>query len=281
MFGRLDPEGEGGLGGHGFDFASIADAVLGIDTLWGGDVMCPSGPGASSPIRGFPMSLCPGLYGPAAARMRDTGGVSAKDVDREAVAQYLLQVDLPAAIAGVRSAGKRVGGLRGRYLTSLADSFQVMWDLAMELVGRGEAVPYERCVIASTGRPPEPSAPQEKRERLAELLSRAGRRELACLMPSMGGAASAWCDGLGARAGSRRHRPLRSTERVASFVVSACGTRHGAAFEHRVPAIREAWFSGSMNYVGRARNVDGSPQYEATYEINASLQIRFPSSSNW
>ena len=31
-----------------------------------------------------------------------------------------------------------------------------------------------------------------------------------------------------------------------------------------------------MNYVGRARNADGTPQYEATYEINASLQISFP-----
>ena len=37
--------------------------------------------------------------------------------------------------------------------------------------------------------------------------------------------------------------------------------------------IKDAWFSGSMNYIGRARNADGSPKYEATYEINASLQI--------
>jgi hypothetical protein len=40
--------------------------------------------------------------------------------------------------------------------------------------------------------------------------------------------------------------------------------------------ITDAWFSGSMNYVGRARNKDGSPQYEATYEINASLEISVP-----
>ena len=37
--------------------------------------------------------------------------------------------------------------------------------------------------------------------------------------------------------------------------------------------IKDAWFSGSMNYLGRARNADGSPKYEASYEINASLQI--------
>ena len=40
--------------------------------------------------------------------------------------------------------------------------------------------------------------------------------------------------------------------------------------------IKDAWFSGSMNYLGRARNTDGSPKYEATYEINASLQISYP-----
>jgi hypothetical protein len=41
-------------------------------------------------------------------------------------------------------------------------------------------------------------------------------------------------------------------------------------------AIKDAWFSGSMNYLGRARRADGSPEYEASYEINASLQISFP-----
>ena len=28
--------------------------------------------------------------------------------------------------------------------------------------------------------------------------------------------------------------------------------------------IRDAWFSGSMNYLGTARRADGSPEYEAT-----------------
>jgi len=44
----------------------------------------------------------------------------------------------------------------------------------------------------------------------------------------------------------------------------------------RFLAIEDAWFSGSMNYLGRARNADGSPQYEATYEINAALEISLP-----
>ena len=40
--------------------------------------------------------------------------------------------------------------------------------------------------------------------------------------------------------------------------------------------IKDAWFSGSMNYMGRARTSSGAPEYEATYEINASLQISYP-----
>ena len=40
--------------------------------------------------------------------------------------------------------------------------------------------------------------------------------------------------------------------------------------------VKDAWFSGSMNYLGRARRRDGSPEYEATYEINASLEISVP-----
>ncbi len=31
-----------------------------------------------------------------------------------------------------------------------------------------------------------------------------------------------------------------------------------------------------MNYLGRARQANGTPEYEATYEINASLDISFP-----
>jgi hypothetical protein len=40
--------------------------------------------------------------------------------------------------------------------------------------------------------------------------------------------------------------------------------------------IQDAWFSGSMNYLGHARCPNGSPEYEATYEINSSLEISVP-----
>ncbi len=170
--------------------------------------------------------------------------------------------------------------LRRAYLTGMAGSLETMWDLAMEVAGKGDPVPYARAVEASTAKPPEPSHPEKKRERVAELLGRAGYA-----VSGPGGlleAVDAW----------RRDRvsPMASVRALGAAVI--------ALFDHlsaknlvpylpaelaRVPranidfmAIKDAWFSGSMNYIGRARNADGSPHYEASYEINASLQISYP-----
>ena len=150
----------------------------------------------------------------------------------------------------------------------------------MEILGRGPAVPYERCVLASTGRPPSPSRPEEKRRRLAELLARAG-------YPSKTGeellaAVDAW----------RRERmvPPKSIPTLANAFIARFDAGTTKNLAPYLPAdlrsvpranmtfvpIKDAFFSGFMNYVGRARNPDGSPQYEATYEINASLQISVP-----
>src|ERR1039458_7737433 len=145
----------------------IADAVLGIDTLWGGDVMNPSGTGrfiADSWFSDFPL---PGAYThPAAERLRKAGGVSVKN--RKAVEEYLRAVNLPKAIAGVRQEAAKMDALRKAYLIGMADSLDVMWDLAMEVAGKGDAVPYARCVEAATAGPPEPSYPQKKRRQVAE-----------------------------------------------------------------------------------------------------------------
>ncbi len=258
----------------------VADAVLGIDTLWGGDVMCPSGTGRFIADSWFSDESLPLAYThPTAARVRETGGVSAKKIDTEAVDEYLRWIDLPAAIDGLRSEAKKLGGLRGQYLEGLGLCLQAMWELAMELLGKGKQVPYAACVEASTGNPPEPSHPEQKRERVAELLSRAG-------YPSSNGrllsAVDAW----------RRERvtPMASVRALSAAVIAYFDRLSDRNLAPHLPRelasvpranidflpIKDAWFSGSMNYVGRARNDDGSPQYEATYEINASLQISVP-----
>src|SRR5271157_852410 len=81
----------------------VADAIIGIDTLWGGDVMCPSGTGRFIADSWFSDEPLPPAYSVAsAARLRETGGVSGKSIDRSAVDEYLRTIDIPAAIAGVR-----------------------------------------------------------------------------------------------------------------------------------------------------------------------------------
>ncbi len=259
----------------------VADAVLGIDTLWGGDVMCPSGTGRFIADSWFSDEPLPAAYTtPAAARVRETGGVGGKTIDREAVEAYLRQVNLLAAIAGVRKEADGMGGLRGRYLTGLADCLETMWDLAMEILGKGPAVPYARSVESSTGRPPEPSKPEAKRERVAELLARAGYSSTS--NGGLLGAVDAW----------RRERisPMGSVKALGGAVIAYFDNLSAANLLPYLPKeltsvpranidflpIKDAWFSGSMNYLGRKRNPDGSPQYEASYEINASLQISFP-----
>jgi hypothetical protein len=262
----------------------VADAVLGIDTLWGGDVLCPSGTGRFIADSWFSDEPMPAAYThPAAARLRQSGGVSGKSVDRDAVEQYLRQVNLPQAIAGIRGirqeAGKS-GGLRQSYLTGMAVSLETMWDLAMELLGKGDPVPYTRSVEAATAKPPEPSRPERKRERVAELLGRAGYSS------SAGGglleAVDAW----------RRERvvPMASVRALGAAVIAHFDNLSAKNLLPYLPQeftrvpranidflpIKDAWFSGSMNYIGRARNTDDTPQYEAAYEINASLQISFP-----
>jgi hypothetical protein len=70
----------------------------------GGDVMCPSGTGRLIADSWFSDEPLPAAYkARAAARVRASGGVAGKQVDRQAVEGYLGEVDIPQAIAGVRA----------------------------------------------------------------------------------------------------------------------------------------------------------------------------------
>jgi hypothetical protein len=260
---------------------TTATAILGIDTLFGGDVMDPSGTGRFIADSWFSDEPLPAAYThPSAATLRKAGGVTAKAVDPAAVDAYLEAVDVAAAVRELARLAVAVGGLRGAYLAGTADSLQAMWELAQELLGRGPRVDYDRCVVTSTGKPPEPSDPTEKRRLVAELLGRAGYP--AGSPEALLAAVDAWR--------AERLVPRKSIALLADAFIAQLdeGTRrhlvpHLPASLREVPRanikflpITDAWFSGSMNYVGRARHPDGSPQYEATYEINASLEISVP-----
>src|SRR4051794_15539058 len=146
----------------GFEEA-LATAVLGIDTLWGGDVMQASGTGRFIADSWFSDAPLPRAYtDAAAAAVRASGGVSAKQPDLAAIDAYLAAVPVKDAIDGVAAQAAHVSGLRGGYLAGLAECFGVMWDLALEVVSRGAPVPYDRCLRAGTGAPPAPSTPQPK-----------------------------------------------------------------------------------------------------------------------
>src|SRR5579863_7116582 len=111
----------------------VGTVVLGIDTLWGGDVMCPSGTGRFIADSWFSDQPLPHAYThPTAARLRESGGVSSKTVDRNAVRAYVSAAVLPAAIAALKKEASHIGGLRGEYLAGLVLCFETMWDLAME-----------------------------------------------------------------------------------------------------------------------------------------------------
>jgi len=256
---------------------TIATAILGIDTLWGGDVMNPSGAGRYIADSWFSDEPLPEAYThAAAARLRETGGVAAPSPDQAAIDAYLAAVDVPGAIDEVAAQGRALGGLRGAFLAGQGESLRVMWELVEELRGRGPKVPYERCVVGSTGKSPEPSRPDSKRQLLAELL------RVPAEPPRLLAAVDAW----------RRERlvPRKAIKLLADGIIAQLeeGTRRHVvpylpASLHAVPRanveflpIENASFSGSMNYIGRARNRDGSPQYEATYEINAALEISVP-----
>jgi hypothetical protein len=259
----------------------VAEAIIGIDTLWGGDVMHPSGTGRFIADSWFSDAPLPAAYShPSASRLRQTGGVSAKEPDLPAIQSYMEAVDIPGTIERIADKSKSLSRLRRDFLNGLVTSIEVMWELAMEIIGKGDAVPYERCVRASTGLDPQPSNPGAKCERIQELLSRAG-------YPSPGrseliASVDAW----------RKDRmiPCRSIPALSSAFVAEFDQLskknllpYLPGILHAVPRanirflpISEAWFSGSMNYLGRARRKDGSPEYEATYEINDSLQISVP-----
>jgi hypothetical protein len=259
----------------------VANAILGLDTLWGGDVMSVSGTGRFIADSWFSDRALPPAYThAAAARLRESGGVAAKQPDLAALDSYLAGVDVPAAIAAVGDAGRGAGGTRGEYLTGLAESLARMWELAMELVGRGAPVAYEDCVRASAGFDPMPSAPQSKRERVRELLAGAGHATSGD--DALLAAVDAWR--------KRRLAPMASVKALgAAFIaqLDALCERNLAPFLpaelREVPRanivfqpLEDAWFSGFMSYLGRARRPDGRPEYEAAYEINAALEISLP-----
>jgi hypothetical protein len=261
---------------------AVAEAIIGVDTLFGGDVNNPSGKGrfiADCYFSGKPLPVA--YRDPLAAKLRESGGVGAKAPDKATCLAYLAAHDLRGHVQDVRREAAGMDALRRAYVEGLAGSLETMLDLVAEILGEGPKVDYARCVFAANGKPPRYSKTEEDRALVRALLQRAG------FDPSTHGgdllrAVDAW------RGAHRvRREEIRSvSDRLVPRLDQMAARRllpYLPQELRRVPRanieflpVENAWFSGSMNYLGRKRRPDGEPEYEATYEINAELEISRP-----
>ncbi len=154
---------------------AIARAVLGIDTLWGGDVMNPSGTGRFIADSWFSDEPLPEAYTIAtAAAVRAAGGLSAANPTAPRSRPTSRRWTSSAPSPPCASVARVAGGLRGEFLAGLADCLEVMWDLAMESSARATRCRTSARCGPRTAAAPTPSDPRAKREQLGALLAAAG-----------------------------------------------------------------------------------------------------------
>jgi len=259
----------------------LATAILGLDTLWGGDVGSASGTGRFIADCYFSGKELPAAYtSPLAAALRQSGGLSAAAPDLGGARAYLAAFDLPGALGRLTRQAQAFPRLRQRYLAGLVESLQVMLDLARERLAEGPPVPYDRCVQASTGAGPSYVDPTPLREEAARLLAAQGEG------PAAGETLLAAVDRWRQRRLVTRQEIAEIDEQVLPALEERTerqGLPHLPRLLRQVPRanvtflpIDGAWFSGSMNYLGRRRTPEGEPEYEATYEINAAIELSRP-----
>jgi hypothetical protein len=126
--------------------------------------MNPSGTGRFIADSWFSDEPLPAAYThPAAKKVRDSGGVGAKEPDKASIDAYLAAVDVKGAIDQMTAEGKKLGGLRGSYFEGLGICF-----LACGIWCRRSLAAAGQCPTsaASSDRPeslPSPQAGEETR----------------------------------------------------------------------------------------------------------------------
>ncbi len=257
---------------------AVAGAIIAIDTVWGGDVNCRSGMGrviADSYFSGKDLPDC--YQGPQADSLRKSGGVSAREPDRDTVRAYLAKTRPAEHIDRMVAQANGFEPMRRALVQGLADTMRVQLDLALERLGDGPAVDYDRCVIASTGTTAKEADTKNELEQVRHLLGEIGEK-----VPSGSEGLLEAIDAWRGRTWVGHEGIDRANQRVIAelealveknFLPHVPRELHGVPRSNvRFLTIQEAWFSGSMNYIGRARKADGTPEYEAEYEINARIQ---------
>ncbi|MFW5739839.1 MAG: hypothetical protein ACOC1F_05685, partial [Myxococcota bacterium] len=156
---------------------AVANAIISVDTLWGGDVNCRSGTGRVIADSYFSWKELPEAYrGDDADRVRKSGGVSAKEPDKDAIHAYLKRTKPQEHIDAMLKISCDFDPLRREVVAGLADALRVELALAMEQIGEGPSVSYETCVVAAMGQPATEVDTQQDLERVRVLLGELGEK---------------------------------------------------------------------------------------------------------
>jgi len=257
---------------------AVANAVISVDTLWGGDVTHRSGTGRVIADSYFSGKELPEAYtGEDAEALRMSGGASAKEPAHDAIVAYLNRTSPTKHIDAVEQLSSDFEPSRKDLVHGLVSTLRMELDLALERIGEGPKVPYERCTMASMGEPATEVDTTDDLERVRDLLRRLGEK-----VPTGAYGLVEAVDAFRRRTWVGHEGISQTSARVMAeleALVQVNFVPHLPVEMRTVPRsnvvfqlIEDAWFSGSMNYIGRERLADGSPAYEAEYEINAKIE---------
>lgn len=261
------------------DNLKIATAIIGVDTLWGGDVDDFSGTNrliADSYFSDYELPPC--FFDSVADRLRQSEGVLGKVVSNDDIIGFVEKFALRDCIDFITSGASAFTDAQKKYQARMGKALETMLDLALAERHIIPEVSYARLVEAGTGFAPQLFDVSGQREIISELLE------------SLGEGPSLYDGNLLAAVDAWRKKRLVTRQHMADVneilipeldrAAQAKILPHLPGSFAQVPRtnvvfkpVEGAHFSGSLNYLGKERNPDGSPQYEAVYEINAEIEI--------
>ena len=257
----------------------IATGIIGVDTLWGGDVNDFSGTRrliADSYFSDYELPPC--FFDLVADQLRESEGVLGTVVSNDDVAAFVAKFEIRKAVEFLASGASALTAAQRKYQTRMGEALLAMLDLALSLRGLTAPVPYERLVKAGTGFAPQLFDVSAERAEVTKLLAEIGDNP-----DQYNGDVMAAVDAY------RQKRALQKRDIVELNKVFIPELDAGAV-KNILPYLPTDWaevsrtnvvfkfiegahFSGSLNYLGLEREDDGRPKYEAVYEINADIEI--------
>ena len=261
----------------------IATAVIGVDTLWGGDILQESGTNHFIADSWTSEAKPPEVYWDARAQaLREKGGVLG-GVDAATVSDFIGAHRLYEAASKMVTAGyNSLRKMRGDYLRRTGRALITMLDTAVAASRKSDLPSFQQRYLTGTGKEfVGKKDPADAREALRKALSKAGydttpSRDLRETF-------LAWEKGTGVvapediRDGAnefiellldlsmkRIFKPLmESGEKIRGQASALSDARSGLEFR----TIRGARFTGSLAYRG-GQDPDGRPLLRALYEYN-------------